>query len=54
MRSIKVLIVRENQIKLVEGPYGDLEDASEKQLRKGVMKLQVLDIRSNLLTSIIQ
>ena len=54
MRSLKVLIARENKIKQIEGPYGDLEDASEKQLRKGVMKLQVLDVRSNLLTKLIQ
>ena len=54
MRSLKVLIASDNKIEKVEGPYGDLEDASEKQLKKGVMKLQLLDVRKNKLTSIIQ
>jgi hypothetical protein len=54
MRSLKVLVARGNKIKQIEGPYGDLEDASEKQLRKGVMKLQVIDVRGNLLTRLIQ
>lgn len=54
MRNLKVLIAKDNKIEKVEGPYGDLEDASEKQLQKGVMKLQVLDLRVNRLTSIIQ
>ena len=54
MRSLKVLIASENKITNIEGPYGDLEDASEKQLKKGVMRLQLLDVRKNQLTSIIQ
>ena len=54
MRSLKVLIASDNNIEKIEGPYGDLEDASEKQLKKGVMRLQLLDVRRNKLTSIIQ
>lgn len=49
-----MLIARGNKIKQLEGPYGDMEDASEKQLRKGLMKLQVLDVRGNLLTKLVQ
>ena len=47
MRSLEVLIVRNNKIKSVEGPFSDLTEASEKQLKKEIMKLQVLDIRDN-------
>ena len=54
MRSLKVLIASDNRIEKIEGPFGDLEDASEKQLKKGVMKLQLLDVRRNRLTNIIQ
>lgn len=54
MRSLKVLIASENRIEQIEGPYGDLEDASEKQLKKDVMRLQLLDVRKNKLTSLIQ
>jgi hypothetical protein len=53
MRSLKVLIASENSIEKVEGPFGDLDDATEKQ-RKNVMKLQLLDVRHNKLTSLIQ
>lgn len=54
MRSVRVLIASDNRIEKIEGPFGDLEDASEKQLKKGVMKLQLLDVRKNKLTNIIQ
>ena len=53
MRSVQVLIVRDNKIASIEGPFSDLEEASEKQIKKGLMKLQVLDIRKNRLTNII-
>ena len=39
MRSLAVLIVRDNKIKQIVGPFADLEEATEKQLRKGVMNL---------------
>lgn len=45
-------MVRENKIKKIEGPFSDLEDCTEKQLRKGVMKLKLLDIRGNKLVSV--
>ena len=54
MRSVEILIVRDNKIKEIVGPFSDLEDATEKQLRKGVMKLHLLDIRGNKLTKIVQ
>lgn len=53
LRSLEVLIVRDNKIKQIDGPFSDLEEATEKQLRKGVMRLQLLDIRNNRLTSIV-
>jgi hypothetical protein len=52
MRSLEVLIVRDNKIKTVEGPFADLKDCNEKQLRKGVMKLQLLDLRNNKLSRV--
>ena len=52
LRSLEVLIVRDNKVQLVEGPFSDLESASEKQIKKGIMKLQLLDIRGNKLTKI--
>jgi hypothetical protein len=39
LRSLEVLIVANNKIKNIEGPYNDLESASEKQIKKGIMKL---------------
>ena len=54
MRSLEVLNVRDNKISEVIGPYCDLEDATEKQIKKDIMKLQILDIRDNRLTQIIQ
>lgn len=54
MRSVQILVARDNKITEIEGPFGDLEDASEKQIKKGVMKLQVLDVRDNRLTKIVQ
>ena len=44
--------MRENKIKEVEGPFADLAEASEKQLKKGVMKLQFVDLRQNKLSAI--
>ena len=54
LRSLEVLIARDNKIDQVEGPFGDLEDATEKQIKRNLMKLQVLDIRGNKLVSVIQ
>lgn len=54
LHSVEVLVVRDNKIKKIEGPYSDLEEATEKQIRKGIMKLRLLDIRANRLTQIIQ
>mmetsp|Transcript_38298 Transcript_38298/g.50230 ORF Transcript_38298/g.50230 Transcript_38298/m.50230 type:complete len:144 (+) Transcript_38298:1156-1587(+) len=54
MRSLEVLIARENKVTEIEGPFSDLEDASEKQIKKNLMKLQILDIRANKLTRLIQ
>lgn len=45
LQSVEVLIVRDNKIKKIEGPFSDLEDATEKQIRKGIMRLRLLDIR---------
>ena len=53
MRSLAVLIVRDNKIKQIQGPFSDLEEATEKQLRKGVMNLHLLDIRGNKLTTLV-
>ena len=39
LRSLEVLIVRDNKIRVMEGPFSDLEDATEKQIKKGIMKL---------------
>ena len=39
LRSLEVLIVRDNKMTEIEGPFGDLEDASERQLKKDLMKL---------------
>ena len=50
LHSVEVLVVRDNKIKKIEGPFGDLQEATEKQIRKGVMKLRLLDIRGNRLT----
>ena len=44
--------MKDNKIRNVEGPFSDLEDATEKQIKKGIMKLQILDIRGNRLTKI--
>ena len=52
LRSLEVLIVKDNKIRNMEGPFSDLEDATEKQIKKGIMKLQFLDIRENRLTKI--
>ena len=30
LRSLEVLIARDNKVRQIEGPFGDLEDASEK------------------------
>jgi Leucine-rich repeat (LRR) protein len=54
LHSVEVLVVRDNKIKKIEGPYGDLEEATEKQIRKGIMRLRLLDIRGNRLSHIIQ
>ena len=54
LRSLEVLIARDNKITEIEGPFGDLEDASEKQRKKAIMKLQILDVRNNELTTLIQ
>jgi len=39
LRSLEVLIIKDNKIRIVEGPFSDLEAASDKQLKKGIMKL---------------
>lgn len=39
LRSLECLIARDNKIRDIEGPYQDLENASEKQIKKGIMKL---------------
>ena len=49
-----MLIARDNRIGQIEAPFSDLEDASEKQIKKSLMKLQVLDVRGNRLTELIQ
>ena len=54
LRSLEVLIVKDNKIKQIKGPFADLADATEKQIKKSIMKLIFLDIRSNKLTSIVQ
>ena len=54
LRSLQVLVARENKVSEIEGPFSDLEDASEKQIKKSLMKLQILDIRNNLLEAVIQ
>ena len=38
----------------MQGPFADLEEATEKQIRKGVMSLQMLDLRDNRITKMIQ
>ena len=48
-----MLVVRDNKIKKIEGPFGDLEEATEKQIRKGIMRLRLLDIRNNRLSQIV-
>lgn len=50
LRSLEVLIVKDNKITAIQGPFHDLEEATEKQIKKGIMKLQLLDVRSNRLT----
>ena len=52
LRSLEFLSVKDNKIRTVEGPFSDLEDASDKQIKKGIMKLQVLDLRGNRLTKV--
>jgi len=52
LRSLEVLIVKDNKISNVEGPFADLEEATDKQLKKGIMKLHLLDLRGNHLTKI--
>ena len=54
LRSLEVFIARDNKVSEIEGPFGDLEDASEKQLKKCLMKLVILDVRNNRLTEIVQ
>ena len=53
LHSVEVLVVRDNKIKKIEGPFGDLEEATEKQIRKGIMRLRLLDIRNNRLSQIV-
>ena len=52
LRSLEVLIVKDNKIGKVEGPFSDLEEATAKQIKKGIMQLHLLDIRGNRLTKI--
>lgn len=54
MHSLEILVCRENKIKKIEGPYQDLTECTEKQLRKGVMKLKLLDVRQNKLAQVVQ
>ncbi len=54
LRSLETLVVRKNKIREIEGPFQDLEDLDEKQAKKGIMKLKLLDIRENNLTTIFQ
>ena len=49
-----MIVVRDNKIKQIKGPFNDLQEATEKQLRKNVMRLQMLDIRGNKLTQLVQ
>ena len=37
LRSLQILVARDNQIKQIEGPFNDLTDVSEKQRKKGIM-----------------
>lgn len=52
LRSLEVLIAKDNKIKDVLGPFDDLREATDKQLKKSLMHLQFLDLRRNKLTSI--
>lgn len=45
------MIVRDNRIKEVTGPFNDLTEATEKQLKKTTMRLVLLDVRKNKLSS---
>ena len=51
LRSLEVLIVADNRIKEVIGPFNDLAEATEKQLKKTTMRLSMLDLRKNKLSS---
>ncbi|CDW91018.1 UNKNOWN [Stylonychia lemnae] len=52
LRSLECLIMRKNRVRNIEGPYGDLEDIDEKNIKKGVIQLKLLDLRENKLTKI--
>jgi hypothetical protein len=48
---VKVLIVNKNQISKVVLPFDDLKQASQLQLRREIMELQILDLRENQIAS---
>ena len=43
--------MRDNRIKEVAGPFNDLAEATEKQLKKTTMRLTLFDVRKNKLSS---
>ena len=53
LKSLEVLVARNNRLKFVEGPHSDLDDMTEKEA-KNVMSLKLLDLRENKLTHIFQ
>lgn len=53
LRSLEVLLMNKNRVVTVQGPYCDLEDLDEKQVKKQlVMRLKVLDLRENRISQI--
>ena len=47
MRNLQVLLLPKNKISKIEGPFKDLREATELQLKREVMKLKLLDVREN-------
>ena len=52
LRSLKHLDLSKNLINQLTGPYKDLKEATDIQLVKYIMKLEVLDVRQNNINSL--
>jgi Leucine-rich repeat (LRR) protein len=52
LKNLTVLLLSKNSITNVVGPFKDLKEASEMTQKREIMKLQVLDLRENEITTL--